>query len=155
MALLKPDPCQILYGVDDVAQIGYGGPNDQLTVGITLPGQYEVEKMKKGRNRTAYIFPEKLFRKDPLTENILLEEHAGDEEYDKKEGLEEDCQAYPEKVKGGQMVGIEDVEANSSQKDDELDRCQKDLDFSPYRCVALCKLFRRVTWHDRFVLQLK
>ena len=152
MALLKPDPCQVLHGVDDVAQIGYGGPNHQLTVGITLPGQNEVEKMKEGRNRAAYIFPEKLFRKDPLTENILLEEHAGDEEYDKKECLEEDCQAYPEKVKGGKMVGIEDVEANTGQKNDELDRCQQNLYFSPYGCIAFGKLFRRVTWHDRFVL---
>ena len=59
MALLEPDPCQVLQGVDDVARIGYGGPNHQDTVGITLPGQDEVEEMKEGRNRTAYILPEK------------------------------------------------------------------------------------------------
>ena len=111
--------------------------------------------MKEGCNRAAYILPEKFFRKDPLAENILLEEHAGDKEYDKKEGLEEDCDAYPVKVKGRKMVGIQDVKTDTGQKDDELDRCKQDLYFSPYGCIAFGKLFRRVTWHDRFVLQLK
>jgi hypothetical protein len=36
-----------------------------------------------------------------------------------------------------------------------LHRREHELDFGPYGCVALGKLYRRITWHDSFVLQLK
>ena len=111
--------------------------------------------MKEGRNRTANILPEKLLRKDPLAENVLFKEHAGDKEYDKKESLEENGDADPEKVDEGGIAGIDGVQDDAGQKDDELDRSQEYLDFSPYGCVAFCKLFRSVTWHDSVVLHLK
>ena len=76
MALLKPDPCQVLHGVDDVAQIGFdagtglafsSNGDGSLTIAHEAsPGKYEVldtVATQKG-SRTMAV--------DPKTHNVYL-----------------------------------------------------------------------------------